>query len=177
VVSQATAPPEQFVVNVPHTWIKPTQAAVSWLPAASAVGPLHYTVVLDGRALPTPAGAFAIRLGPRGLGNGTHTVQVLATDANGQATLTPAAALRVAGSPPSVKLTRAHGGTTVVVSITAGPGVDTPAVSVSFGDGSHASRRTAFRHRYGHAGVYLVVVWVRDKLGNQGVVRRLVSVR
>jgi hypothetical protein len=55
--------------------------------------------------------------------------------------------------------------------------VDTHAVSISFGDGSRAARRTLFHHRYGHPGVYLVVVRVRDKLGNQGVVRRLVSVR
>jgi hypothetical protein len=177
VATQVTAPPEQFVVNVPHTWIKPTQAVISWLPAPSAEAPLRYTVVLDGRALATPAGVFAMRLGPRGLGNGSHTVQVLATDINGQATLTPPAALRVAGSPPSVKVTRAGGGTAVLVRITAGPGVDTHAVSINFGDGSRAARRTLFRHRYGHPGVYLLVVRVRDKLGNEGVVRRLVSVR
>jgi hypothetical protein len=102
---------------------------------------------------------------------------VLATDAVGQATLTAPATLRVAGSPPTVKVTRARGGAAVSVRITAGPGVDTHAVSISYGDGSRAARRTVFHHRYRHAGVYLIVVRVRDKLGNQGIVRRLESVR
>jgi hypothetical protein len=177
VAAQVTAPPEQFVVNVPHVWVKPAQAAISWLAAVSAEGPLSYEVVLDGRALPTPAGAFALRIPPRGLGNGVHNVQVLATDANGQSTLTPAAALRVAGSAPTVTVTRTSGATAVSVRITAGPGVETRAVSIDFGDGARAGKRTLFRHRYRHAGVYLIVVRVRDKLGNQGVVRRLVSVR
>jgi hypothetical protein len=177
VVARVTAPPEQFVVNVPHVWIRPTQAVVSWLAATSADGPVSYKVVLDGRALATPAGTFALQIPPRGLGNGVHNVQVLATDANGQATLTPPAPMRVAGSPPTVTVTRTRGGRAVSVRISAGPGVDTRAVSISFGDGARAAKRTLFRHRYRHAGVYLIVVRVRDKLGNQGVVRRLVSVR
>ena len=51
------------------------------------------------------------------------------------------------------------------------------AISVSFGDGHSARGRKRFRHRYARAGIYRVVVHVRDKLGNAGVVRRLVSVR
>ena len=51
------------------------------------------------------------------------------------------------------------------------------AVSVSFGDGAFAHGRTSFSHRYRHAGVYRVVVHVRDKIGNAGVVSQWVSVR
>jgi hypothetical protein len=50
-------------------------------------------------------------------------------------------------------------------------------VSVSFGDGQQAGGRALLRHRYSRAGIYLIVARVRDKLGNQGVVRRLVSVQ
>jgi hypothetical protein len=32
------------------------------------------------------------------------------------------------------------------------------------------------RHRYAHPGVYRITVSVSDKIGNSGVVRRLVSV-
>ena len=56
-------------------------------------------------------------------------------------------------------------------------GVDAHAVSVSFGDGASAHGHTGFSHRYSHAGVYLVVVRVRDAIGNAGVVSRWVSVR
>jgi hypothetical protein len=178
VAAQVTAPPALFVVNVPHGWIKPTQAAISWVPAASANGPLRYQVVLDGRVRATPAGAFEAHLDPRGLGDGVHRVQVLATDADGQATLMPPSALRVAGSPPTVKVRLTRGGSAIVVRIRdAGPGVDRAGVSIRFGDGGRAAKKTVFRHRYARAGIYRLVVRVRDKLGNAGVVRRLVSVR
>jgi trans-2-enoyl-CoA reductase len=84
----------------------------------------------------------------------------------------------VDGTPPSVKVTRAQGGYGVSVRVSdAYSGLDTHAVSVSFGDGHSARGRKRFVHRYAHGGVYQVAVHVRDKLGNQGVVRRLVSVR
>jgi PKD repeat protein len=105
-------------------------------------------------------------------------VQVLATDAFGQSTLTPPSKLKVDGQPPLVKVTSASGGYGVSVRVSdAESGVDVHAVRVSFGDGTTASGRRLFQHRYARAGVYTVVVQVRDNLGNRGVVRRLVSVR
>jgi hypothetical protein len=178
VAINATAPPAQLVLGVPNGWVKPSQAVISWQPAQSANGPLSYQVVLDGRPLPTPAGAFELHLDRRRLGDGRHRVQVLATDIDGQATLTPPATLLVAGRAPSVKITRALGGRGVRVRITDPyAGVEARRVKVSFGDGSRARGRARFSHRYRRAGVYRVVVEVRDKLGNRGVVRQLVSVR
>jgi PKD domain len=178
VATQVTAPPVRFVLTVPKPWLKPSQAAFSWLPAESANGPLRYTVVLDGRRVPTPAGAFSIHLDTRGLSNGVHKVQVLATDIYGQATLTPASTIRIDGGPPVVKLTRTHGEHAVLVRVSdANSGVAVKAVSVAFGDGAHASKRKSLSHRYSRAGVYQVVVTVSDKLGNKATVRRLVSVR
>jgi hypothetical protein len=178
VAAQVTAPPATFVVSVPKGWIKPPQARISWLPAASANGPLSYTVVLDGHRQATPAGAFALALDPRELGDGVHEVQLLATDAFGQSTLTPPSKLKIDGQPPIVKVTNAMGGYGVSVRVSdSQSGVDVHAVHVSFGDGATASARTLFQHRYAHAGIYTVVVQVRDNIGNRGVVRRLVSVR
>jgi hypothetical protein len=178
VAAQATAPPVASILSVPKGWVEPAQAVASWQEAPSADGPLSYRVVLDGRTLRTPAGAFELRLDPRGLGSGSHRVQVLATDIDGQATLSPPSILRVDGVPPRVQITPTAGGHAVSVRVSDPySGVNTHAVSVSFGDGSRARGRTRFRHRYARAGVYQVVVGVRDKLGNQGVVRRLVSVR
>jgi hypothetical protein len=177
VATRATAPPARLVLSVPNGWVKPSAARVSWQPAPSADGPLSYRVVLDGRPLATPAGAFVLRLDSPGLRSGRHRVQVLATDIDGQATLVAPSTLRVDGTPPTVKVTRAGGGHAVSVRIRdAYSGLNTHALSVSFGDGHGGRGRPGYVHRYAHGGVYGVVVRVRDEVGNAGVVRRLVSV-
>jgi hypothetical protein len=178
VAINASAPPAQFVVSVPNGWVKPARALVSWQAAASADGPLSYRVVLDGKPVPTPAAAFELRLERSRLGDGRHRVQVLATDSDGQALLSPPSPLLIAGQPPSVKVTRAFGGRGVSVRVVDPyAGVETRRVRVSFGDGSRARRRTRFSHRYARAGIYRIVAEVSDKIGNGGVVRELVSVR
>jgi hypothetical protein len=178
VVAQVTAPPVRFVVTVPKTWIKPSQATITWLPAESANGPLSYTVVLDGRRVATPNGALSLRLDTRGLASGTHKVQVLATDIFGQSTLTPAFALKVDGGSPNVKITRTHGDHAVLVRLSdANSGLSPQTIKVSFGDGAHAAKRKVIAHRYAHAGVYQLVVQVSDKLGNKATIRKLVSIR
>ena len=174
VAATTTAPPQPFVINVPKGWIEPSRAQVSWLPAASANGPLTYTAVLDGRRVPTPAGAISVSFNPRGLGSGVHHVQVLATDIYGQSTLSAASELLIDGQPPAVRVSRRGAAVTVRVS-DAYSGVDVHAVSVSFGDGTRAHGHTVYHHRYAHAGAYTIVVHVRDKLGNHGTVRQLVG--
>jgi hypothetical protein len=178
VAAQATAPPEQFILNLPTGWVKPSQAAISWLEATSADGPLSYSVILDGRPVARPAHALSVRLNPHGLGSGTHRVQVLATDLDGQATLTAASTLRIDGQPPTVKVVTTQADHAVSVRIRdSGSGVAKQAVRVSFGDGAEGHGRTSLRHHYARAGIYTIVAHVRDKLGNQATVRRLVSVR
>jgi hypothetical protein len=177
VVSQVTAPPVRFVVTAPKKWIKPSQAAISWLPAESANGPLRYTVVLDGRRQSTPPGALSLHLDTRGLASGKHQVQLLATDIFGQSTLTSAASLKIDGGSPSVRITRSHGNHAVTVRLSdANSGLAVKAISVSFGDGSRAGRRKSLSHRYARAGIYQVVVKSADKLGNKSTVRKLVKV-
>jgi hypothetical protein len=178
VAAQVTAPPATFVVSVPKGWIKPSQARISWEAALSANGPLTYTVVLDGHRLATPTGVSSLTLNPHELGDGVHQVQMLATDALGQSTLTPPSKLSIDGLPPAVKIGRAQSGYGVTVRVSdALSGVERRKVSISFGDGHRASDRLVFHHRYAHAGIYTIVVNVRDKLGSQGTVRKLVSVR
>ncbi len=174
VAVQATAPPIPSILTAPKGWIKPSQGQISWLPATSADGPLTYHVVLDSHELPTSAGAFSLRLNPRVLGSGTHSVQVLATDSFGQSTLSAPSTLRIDGVPPTVKIT--HHGAIVSVHVSDRfSGVAAHAVRISFGDGHSAGGRVRLTHRYARAGVYRVVVHVRDKLGIGGVVRQLVS--
>jgi len=177
VATQVTTPPQTFIINAPKGWVIPAQAVVDWLPATSANGPLGYRVLLDGRAQATRAGSLSLRLDSRGLASGPHRVQVLATDIDGQAVLSPAATLRVDGSPPTVKIARARRGSGVTVRIRdSGSGLNKRALSVGFGDGSRAIRRARVAHRYAQAGIYTIVAHVRDRLGNHAIVRRLVSV-
>ncbi len=176
VATQISASPLQFVVDSPKGWIKPAGATISWEAAQSADGPLSYDVVLDGHELPVPAGALSYTISPKLLSSGKHKLSLLATDRYGQQTLTTTKPLEIDGRPPSVSV-RGRG-SEVTVSVTDSySGVAAGAVQVSFGDGSHARGHTRARHRYARAGVYEVIVRVRDKLGNSGVVRKLVSVR
>jgi len=176
VVCDITAPPAQLIVSVPKTWVKPRAATLAWLAPASADAPLHYQAILDGRRLTTPAGAFRIALGRGGLGDGIHHVQVLATDASGDVTLTSPAIVRVDGTPPSARVRNA-GGISIRVNVRdSGSGVDAHSTSISFGDGHFARGRSRYRHTYSHAGVYRIVLHVRDNVGNRGVITTYASV-
>lgn len=174
--TQVTSPPVTFAISLPRGWVKPAAAEVRWEAAPSANGPLTYTVALDGRRLPTPAGVRWLKIDPRGIGDGTHSVQVLATDIFGQSTLSPVSQLHVAGRPPTVSLS-VRGRTVVVRVSDRYAGVNVHRVSVSFGDGRGGAGRKAFRHRFSRSGVYTIVVRAADKLGNAGVIRKVVSVR
>jgi PKD domain len=178
VAARATAPPAEVLISAPSGWLKPSQALVRWNPSLSADGPVSYHVVLDGHALAVPPGASQLRLDARRLSGGVHDVQLLATDTTGQSTLSSSAQLQIDAGIPTVKVSRSGSGGAVTVHITdAFSGVDASAITVSFGDGHSARGRKMFKHTYARAGVYRVTAHVRDKLGNAGVVRELVSVR
>jgi PKD domain len=170
-----SAPPERFILSVPKGWVRPSRALISWLPAPSANGPLSYRVVLDGRVQGGAQGGLSMRLSARGLGSGRHRVQVLATDINSQAILTPAASLRVDGQTPVVKIARAGPGASVRIRVAdAGSGLAKRSVRVGFGDGHVGVGRARFSHRYSRPGVYSVVVRARDRAGNSALVRERV---
>ena len=178
VAAQATAPPVEVVIDGPKGWIEPSQALVSWSPAVSADGPLTYHVVLDGHELAVAAGASELRLDRRRLSGGVHTVELLATDVDGQSTLSPPSELKIDAGIPTVKVLRSRAGNSVTVRVSDRySGVDTKAITVSFGDGHSARGKKVLEHTYAHAGIYRITVHVRDNLGNSGVVHELVSVR
>ena len=118
VASQVSAPPAAFALQGPKVWIKPSQALIEWQPAPSANPPVTYSVVLDGHLVPTPPSALALALNPRGLGDGIHQVQVLATDSQGEQTLTAPISLRIDGRPPVVKVAASRRRPQVTVRVT-----------------------------------------------------------
>ncbi len=145
VAAQATAPPVPFVVSAPKVWVKPSQAKISWLPAQSAAGPITYGLVLDGHVEPTSqGGSLQASVDPRGLSSGRHRLQVLATDRDGQSTLSAPVPLLIAGVPPTVRIQAGRGSSSVSV-LVSDPydGVKASAVSVELrrrhsGPRSHA---------------------------------------
>ena len=172
-----SAPPASFSVSVPYQWVKASRALISWSPAASAGGPLQYALVRDGRVQPVPAGALQARPNPSGLSSGRHTIQVLATDGEGQTTLTPTRTLDIDDQPPSVSV-RIGAGRSVVVSVADRlSGLATGSVRVSFGDGRSEHGRSRLQHRYAHPGSFTIVVRASDRAGNRGVIRRVVTIR
>jgi hypothetical protein len=177
VATEVSAPPAELVLNAPKGWIKASQALIGWTAAVSANGPITYTLVLDGRKILSTQELQA-RIEPQRLGDGVHALQLLATDSEGESTLSSPSTLSIDDSPPTVKVTHAQGDHAVVVSVLDRySGVDANAVSVSFGDGASAHGHARFTHRYAHAGIYQLVIHVRDLIGNEGVVREQVSVR
>ena len=177
VAAQATAPPDGLLIDAPKGWVKPSQAVVSWLPADQR----RRAAELPGRAR-RPAAADARRRLAGAPGPARPGLRAPPRAGAGHRHRRPGHALaslhtEVDGAPPTVRIQRTGRHAVSVRVSDAYSGVDTHAVSVSFGDGSRAGGRASLRHRYARGGVYQIVVHVRDKLGNTGVVRRLVSVR
>ena len=174
---EVSATPLDFVLNAPRGWIRPSGAHISWEGAESANGPVTYTVVLDGHELSAATGDRAATISSHYLASGVHTVQVLATDRNGQATLSGRSTLRIDGSAPAVSVSRVHGDEVSVRISDPQSGVVANSVSISFGDGARASGHARVRHRYKRGGRYTLLIRVHDALGNSAAVRKTVTVR
>jgi hypothetical protein len=172
------APPAPFNVSAPSGWVRTAPVPLSWEAAPDAVAGVTYSVYVDGKPRLRGLTALAARLGFAGLGDGVHHVQVLATDAAGQQTMSPASELKVDHDPPgvTVRLIDHRRGVRVTVRDTAS-GVNAHATRISFGDGHRAARRSVVTHVYRSPGTYSITAQVRDKAGNGAVVHLRVRVR
>ncbi|HEY2141974.1 MAG TPA: hypothetical protein VGG98_07940 [Solirubrobacteraceae bacterium] len=172
------APPAPFNVVTPSGWVRGRRASLSWEASPDAVAGVTYSVYVDGRARLEGLTGLAARLSPAGLGDGTHRVQVLATDVSGQQTMSPERALKVDANPPLVTLRLVDRRRGVHISIRdLASGVKASAIRISFGDGQRARGRDNVSHVYSWAGVYSITAQVRDKVGNHAIVHLRVRVR
>ncbi len=166
----------------PHSssrWFKGVPARLSWREPIHTWGRLTYTVEIDGK----PVGQTRKLSYPTaglGLTGGTHLWRVVATDARGQASVTPTRFLKVDPDPPNVTITfsgsRRHGRVTTIKvrAIDTASGSETPVVDL--GDGVRVTGRT-IRHAYPRRGRFTVRVTARDKAGNVTTASRRVSIR
>jgi len=173
----AKSPPAQFLAATAVGWVKGSSATVSWEAPAEAFGTTTYSVLVDGRVVLRGLTGLSARLQARGLGDGSHRVQVLASDGLGQETMTPVTTLKVNATPPEASVQRlGHGGVRVRVSDRAS-GAVAKDTSIAFGDGTHVSGSLRVTHVYARPGRYVVVVQSRDRVGLRLFARLRVQVQ
>jgi hypothetical protein len=171
-------PPAQFSIEVPVGWVRASSVKIGWEAAPDALTGVTYAVYVDGRPRVQGLSGLTARLDLAGLGDGIHRVQVLASDAAGQQTMSGASELKVDASPPILRLSYVdrRRGVRVTVSDRAS-GVDADATIVDFGDGHVTRRRDTVAREYRHAGTYTITVQARDNVGNHATVHLRVTVR
>ena len=180
-VAVVDAPPQDFAVQVPLTFIRSKRPRIEWDPAENALSKVRYTVKVGARVLARglSATSFRMRRRPR-IADGRRKVVVTAVDAAGQRRTGTSATLRIDRRAPRVRISRR--GAKVTVRIVDGrrgrvAGVKGSSVRVSFGDGKHGGRKARVRHRYKRAGAFTVTVKAADKAGNRMRLKRRLSVR
>ncbi|HME01539.1 MAG TPA: hypothetical protein VKG38_00730 [Solirubrobacteraceae bacterium] len=163
----AKSPPAQFLATTAIGWVTGGSATVSWEAPAEAFGATTYAVLVDGRVVLRGLTGLSARLDARGLGDGKHRVQVLATDSLGQETMTPVATLKVDANPPEVSVRRFGHGTVQVRVSDRASGAIARDTFIAFGDGTHVSDRLSATHAYARSGRYVIVVQSRDRVGHR----------
>jgi hypothetical protein len=173
------APPGEFVLDTPATWVKAPRIPLQWETPLAGAGKLTYSVLVDDREVAENITSTETTLTRSVLSSGVHTIQVEATDSLGQVVDSEPSTLKVDRTPPRVSI-RVRGGT-VIVRVNDGPkgqssGINTGSVHVSFGDGRSAHGRAMLRHRYSAGGSYTITITASDNAGNKVTARRRVSV-
>jgi hypothetical protein len=171
------SPPGQFLATVPIGWVKGSSATVSWEAPAEAFGTTTYAVLVDGRVVLRGLKGLSTQLDPRGLGDGVHDVQVLATDSLGQQTMTPAATLEVDAGPPEVSVSQLGHGRVRVRVFDRASGALAKDTFIAFGDGAHAHGTLTATHSYRRPGRYAIVVRSRNRVGHSLLAHLRVQVR
>jgi hypothetical protein len=183
VAAGVTAAPATFLVRAPDSWVRPAAARVSWDPAPTTSPKVTYTVLLDGEPVARGLTVRALRPPAVYLGNGVRQVQVIGTDAQGQAIAADPVDLKVDARPPTARYRstagRKYGRHSIAVTVAdAASGVVAAKTTCRFGDGSKVQQgHKTFRHKYKRAGRYVVRVVTRDKAGNQTTLRLRVMAR
>jgi hypothetical protein len=173
---RVSVPPPPFDLNAPKAWVRPSAAQLSWSNDEDAAGGVGYSLVVDGHVVLRSIHGLSVLPDRRLLGSGVHTAQVIATDASGQQTLSDEAELKVAASPPVAHVRHLRGHTVIVRVTDAQAGAVARDTRIAFGDGTHTDGRLTVKHTYARAGSYSIAVYMRDKVGNEGVAHLRVSI-
>jgi len=171
-------PPGRFTVLTPPDWTRRRRLELSWDAAPSTNGGVTYAVQVDGEDVVDGVRGLARTFGPRQLGDGSHRVTVVASDADEQTRTSVASRLLVDRTAPRVRVVGLSG-RRVRVTVSDGPRREVSGVRgvrIAWGDGRDARGRRAL-HAYAAGGRRVVTVVARDKAGNVRRVRKAVVVR
>lgn len=184
VVSAAQVAPQPFGIAPPADWVQPSQAVILWDRAVSGTGGVGYDLYLDGDRIARGLTGVSFGIPAALLDDGTHKVQVRATDLAGSTATSRLASFDVDGTPPIARATTRSGKRVSIRVVdrldgtsAGGSGVDPDSVRIRFGDGTTANGYRAAGHQYRRAGKFVVRVSARDKAGNQAYLRLRVTVR
>jgi hypothetical protein len=152
-----------------------------WSASLNLLGPMTYTVFLNGRPIAQTRGIEHIPA-PGQIPDGEHRWQVSGTDRRGQTVVSRSRRLRVDNTAPTLRVSTSRKKRVLTVTARAGdPNGALPSgldrVLVDFGSG-RLQRMTGTRmsNRYARLGTYTVRVKAVDKAGNETVVARRVRI-
>jgi hypothetical protein len=173
------APPGEFVLDTPSSWVDSPRIPLQWETPLAGAGKLTYSVLVDDLEVGENITSTEYILNASQVGDGSHSIQVEATDSLGQVVDSIPATLRVDRTPPKISVRMR--GKTVVVRVSDGPkgqssGVEPASVHVSFGDKHSARGGAKLSHRYAAGGSHTVIVTASDNAGNTATVHRRVNV-
>jgi hypothetical protein len=172
-VSVVDAPPAPFTLTLPVGWTKQRRPSFSWERARDELGPVRYTVEVNGRRVARTS-RLRLRLREGTLKQGRHRVSVMARDSAGQETVADPDTYRLDRTPPRARLSRRGRRVTVKIVDTGGrrrsSGPRRLGSSVAWGDGmTDDAVSNQARHRYRRPGRYRIAVRAVDKAGNRFV--------
>lgn len=169
-VADVQAPPHKFYVFAPLSWVGPNGERITWGAATDVIGPVTYSVLVDGQVRAGGLYGLSYRFSPSGLGQGIHEVRVIATDSAGEQTVSPVAKLMVDPDPPQVAVRALSGDRILVRVYDDASGVRAHATVISFGDaGPRVRGKVTAEHRYPTPGAYRITVQCESKVGISGV--------
>jgi hypothetical protein len=181
-VASVNEPPGAFAVAAPGKWVNFKRVTLNWDFSPHGMTPVSYSVLVDDQDIVDGLGGLSYTLGQSVIPDGAHTIQVVATDTNGQTTDSGAAQLLIDRTPPKVTVQVSRGSRRVTVRANDGPtgevsGLAGGSLTIRWGDGRRSSFGTrSFSHAYHKGGTYTVVVTVSDNAGNRARVTRSVRV-
>jgi hypothetical protein len=176
-VADVEAPAHTFQILGPTGWVTPATAELHWGYAATGIGGVRYSIVLDGTTIASGLTSHRYLLPPEDLGSGKFHVEVVATNSAGQETVTPTHPLEVDATAPLVS---AHGLGKRRVRVTIRDpfsGARPHGTSISFGDRTRPLRNALVAtHRYRRRGVYRLTIRCASNAGTHASDHLLVRV-